>query len=96
MPKSLPCDRNWGKGDTVVVVARQPDASEKFLTRSLAIRTAIDGLPDFRFFDWLLHTVPLPFCDLGYMFISKMRGLLFGPWHGCRVPIEQDRELFVE
>ena len=84
------------RGDSVVVVARQSDGSEKFLTRSLAIRTAIDGLPGFRFFDWFLHVIPLPVCDLGYIFISKTRGLLFGPWHGCRVPIEQDRELFVD
>ena len=85
-----------GRRDTVVVVKRRSDGSEEFLVRSLAIRTVIDGLPGFGFFDRLLHVVPLPISDLGYMFISKARGLLFGPWHGCRVPIEQDPERFVD
>ncbi len=85
-----------GKGDTVVVIARQGDGSEQFLVRSLAIRTVIDGLPGFRFFDRLLHILPLPISDLGYRFISKMRGVLFGPWHGQREPIEEDQELYVE
>jgi len=82
--------------ESVVLVSRRPDGGEDFLVRSSAIRKVIDGLPAFRFFELVLKICPTFLSDLGYRLFSKMRTLLFGPWSHCRVPIEQDRELYVD
>jgi predicted DCC family thiol-disulfide oxidoreductase YuxK len=72
------------------------DGGEDFLVRSAAIREVIKGLPEFRFFERVLQIVPTPISDFGYCIFSKLRAPLFGKWHECRVPIEADRELYVE
>lgn len=82
--------------DSVVLVERKADGSEKFLVRSAAIREVIKGLPEFRFFTILLAIFPTPISDIGYRIFSKLRAPLFGKWHECRVPLEEDRELYVE
>jgi predicted DCC family thiol-disulfide oxidoreductase YuxK len=82
--------------DSVVLVARRADGRENFYVRSTGIRKLIDGLPPFRAFAIVLHLVPTPISDLGYAIFSKLRTPLFGKWHGCRVPIENDRELFLD
>jgi predicted DCC family thiol-disulfide oxidoreductase YuxK len=82
--------------ESVVLVERRPDGSEEFLVRSAAIREVIKGLPEFRVFDTVLRIFPTPISDVGYRVFSKLRGTLFGKWHHCRVPLEQERELYVE
>ena len=82
--------------DSVVLAVRKPDGGEDFLVRSRAIRELIDGLAPFRFFELVLTICPTPLSDLGYMIFSKLRTPLFGKWHNCRVPIEQDKVLFVD
>jgi predicted DCC family thiol-disulfide oxidoreductase YuxK len=82
--------------DSVVLVKRRDDGGEDFLVRSAAIREVIAGLPEFRFFEVLLRIVPAPLSNLGYRIFSKLRTPLFGKWHHCRVPLEQDKELYVE
>jgi predicted DCC family thiol-disulfide oxidoreductase YuxK len=82
--------------DSVVLVVRRANGREDFLVRSAAIRKLIDGLPRFRFFAWVLHLVPTAISDLGYAFFSKLRTALFGKWHHCRVPLEKDKELFLD
>ncbi|MCE0521823.1 MAG: DCC1-like thiol-disulfide oxidoreductase family protein [Methylacidiphilales bacterium] len=84
------------KVESVVLVKRRGDGGEEFLVRSAAIREVIKGLPEFRFFELLLRIVPTPISDLGYRIFSKLRTPLFGKWHHCRVPLEEDRELYVE
>jgi predicted DCC family thiol-disulfide oxidoreductase YuxK len=86
----------FAKVDSVVLVKRRADGGEDFLVRSAAIREVIAGLPEFRFFEWLLQIFPTPLCNLGYRIFSKLRTPLFGKWHYCRAPLEQDRELFVD
>ncbi len=82
--------------DSVVLVKRRADGGEDFLVRSAAICEVIKGLPEFRIFELLLKIVPGPVSNLGYRIFSKLRAPLFGKWHHCRVPLEQDRELYVE
>jgi len=82
--------------DSLVLVKRNMDGREEFLIRSAAVRTVIDGLPPFRIFDTVLHIVPRLISDLGYRILAKLRGVLFSRWHHIRVPIEEDKELFLE
>ena len=82
--------------ESVVLVERQADGSEEFLVRSAAIREVIKGLPEFRVFDMVLRICPTPISNIGYRIFSKLRGTLFGKWHHCRVPLEEEKELYVE
>jgi predicted DCC family thiol-disulfide oxidoreductase YuxK len=82
--------------ESVVLVKRRTDGGEDFLVRAPAIREVIAGLPEFRFFAFLLRILPAPICNLGYRIFSKLRTPLFGKWRHCRVPLEQDKELYVE
>jgi len=82
--------------ESVVLVKRRADGGEDFLVRSPAIREVIAGLPEFRVFELVLRIVPAPISNLGYRIFSKLRTRLFGKWHHCRVPLEKDRELYVE
>ncbi len=82
--------------ESVVLVKRRADGGEDFLVRSEAVREVIAGLPEFRFFDIVLRVVPAPISNLGYRIFSKLRTRLFGKWHHCRVPLEQDKMLYVE
>lgn len=82
--------------ESVVLLKRRPDGGEDLFLRSEAIHEAIRGLPDFKLFDAVLNTVPKSMAELGYKFIARARGLLFGAWHECRPAIENDRELYVE
>ena len=84
------------KVDSVVLVKRRADGGEEFLVRSAAIREVIAGLPRFRAFEIALKIFPKAISDLGYRIFSKLRAPLFGKWHHCRVPIEADKELYVE
>jgi predicted DCC family thiol-disulfide oxidoreductase YuxK len=82
--------------DSVVLVERQADGSEAFLVRSAAIREVIKGLPEFRFFEIALRIFPTFVSDIGYRIFSKLRAPLFGKWHECRVPLEEEKELYVD
>jgi predicted DCC family thiol-disulfide oxidoreductase YuxK len=82
--------------ESVVLVKRRADGDEDFLVRAPAIREVIAGLPEFRFFAFPLRIIPAPMTNLGYRIFSKLRTPLFGKWHHCRVPLEEDRELYVE
>jgi predicted DCC family thiol-disulfide oxidoreductase YuxK len=82
--------------ESVVLVARRPDGREEFLVRNSAIRRLLTGLPRFKLFAWVLHLTPAPLSDLGYWIFSKLRTRLFGKWRHCRVPLEEDRELFLD
>jgi len=83
--------------ESVVLVKRRADGEgEDFLVRAPAIREVITGLPEFRFFEVVLKIVPAPISNLGYRIFSKLRAPLFGKWHHCRVPLEEDKELYVE
>jgi predicted DCC family thiol-disulfide oxidoreductase YuxK len=83
--------------ESVVLVKRRADGEgENYLVRAPAIREVIAGLPEFRFFELVLRIVPAPISNLGYRIFSKLRTPLFGKWHQCRVPLEQDKELYVE
>jgi predicted DCC family thiol-disulfide oxidoreductase YuxK len=84
-----------GPVESVVLVVRKTDGTEDYLVRSAAIREVIKGLPEFRFFELMLQIFPTPISDLGYRIFSKLRTPLFGKWHHCRVPIEEDKQLFV-
>ena len=87
---------NLAKAESVLLVLRRPDGTEDFLVRSAAIRHVIDGLPEFRAFELLLKIFPTPISDIGYRIFSKLRAPLFGKWHHCRVPLEKDKELYVD
>jgi predicted DCC family thiol-disulfide oxidoreductase YuxK len=82
--------------ESVVLVERRADGGEDFLVRSAAIREVIKGLPRFRFFEIVLQITPTFISDIGYHIFAKLRAPLFGKWHHCRVPIEADKELYVE
>lgn len=82
--------------DSVVLVTRQADGTEDYLVRSSAIRAVIEGLPEFRLFAILLRLCPTLLSDLGYRIFSKLRAPLFGKWSHCRVPLEQDKRLYVD
>ena len=86
----------FARVDSIVLVKRRADGGEDFLVRSEAIREVIKGLPRFRFFEIVLAIFPTPISNLGYRIFSKLRTPLFGKWHHCRVPIEADKELYVE
>ena len=82
--------------DSVVLLSRDANETEEVLVRSAAIRKVIEGLPRFRVFSFVLNVVPVPLSDVGYRIFSKLRTPLFGKWHHCRVPLEEEKELFVE
>jgi predicted DCC family thiol-disulfide oxidoreductase YuxK len=84
------------KTESVLLVIRRDDGREDYLVRSAAIREVIAGLPEFRFFEVMLQIFPTFLSDIGYRIFSKLRAPLFGKWHHCRVPIEEDKELFVD
>ncbi len=91
-----PSHPKFAKVESVVLVKRRPDGSEDFLIRSASIREVIKGLPEFRFFEVVLQIFPTFLSDIGYRIFSKLRTPLFGKWHHCRVPIEDDKQLFVD
>jgi predicted DCC family thiol-disulfide oxidoreductase YuxK len=91
-----PAHPDLAKVESVLLVVRQPDGSEEFLVRSEAIREVIKGLPEFRFFELALQIFPTFISDIGYRIFSKLRAPLFGKWHHCRVPLEEDKQLFVD
>jgi len=82
--------------ESVVLVERRADGGENFLVRSEAIREVIKGLPEFRVFEIALQIFPTFLSDIGYRIFSKLRAPLFGKWHHCRVPLEEDKDLYVE
>ena len=82
--------------ESVVLVKRRADGTEQFLVRSPAIREVIAGLPEFRLFETVLRLCPDFISNLGYRIFSKLRTPLFGKWHSCRVPLEKDRDLYVD
>jgi predicted DCC family thiol-disulfide oxidoreductase YuxK len=82
--------------DSVVLVKRRADGGEDFLVRAAAIREVIAGLPKFRFFEIVLRIFPDFLSNIGYRIFSKLRAPLFGKWHECRVPLEEDKELYVD
>ncbi len=83
--------------DSIVVISRNGVGREDILVRSPAVRVIVEGLPGFHFFAFLLQIIPTPICNLGYRIFSTLRGTLtLGKFSGCRVPTEQDRELFVD
>ena len=82
--------------ESVVLVKRRSDGGEDFLVRAPAIREVIAGLPKFRFFEIVLKIFPDFISDIGYRIFSKFRTRLFGKLDHCRVPLPQERELFVE
>jgi predicted DCC family thiol-disulfide oxidoreductase YuxK len=82
--------------DSIVLAVRNGEGGNDFLVRSAAIRTVLDGLPGFRFFAGVLHLVPIPISNIGYRLFSKVRTPLFGKWHHCRVPLEEDRDLYLD
>jgi predicted DCC family thiol-disulfide oxidoreductase YuxK len=84
------------KVESVVLAKRRADGGEDFLVRSVAIRQLIQGLPNFRFFDFVLSVTPSPLADVGYRIFSKFRTRLFGKLTQCRVPSAEERHLFVE
>jgi len=81
---------------SIVVISRNGVGREDILVRSPAVRIIVEGLPGFRFFAFLLQIIPTPICNLGYLVVSKIRGSLLGKLSQCRVPTEQERELFVD
>jgi len=82
--------------ESVVLALRRSDGNEDFLIRSAAVRAVLKGLPEFRAFEVILQIIPTPISDLGYRIFSKLRTRLFGKWHHCRVPLEQDKVLYVD
>jgi predicted DCC family thiol-disulfide oxidoreductase YuxK len=92
----LPAHPEVANVESVVLLSRRADGTEEATVRSRAIRRVIAGLPEFWFFRLMLAIFPTSLADLGYRIFSKLRAPLFGKWHHCRRPIEQDRELYVE
>lgn len=86
----------FAKVDSVVLVKRRADGEEDFLVRAPAVREVIAGLPEFRFFEAMLNFFPDFLSDIGYRIFSRLRTPLFGKYHHCRVPLEEDKELYVE
>jgi predicted DCC family thiol-disulfide oxidoreductase YuxK len=82
--------------ESIVVISRNGMGHEDILVRSPAVRIVVEGLPGFRFFAFLLQIIPTPICNLGYLIVSRMRSSLLGKLSQCRVPTEQERELFVD
>jgi predicted DCC family thiol-disulfide oxidoreductase YuxK len=81
--------------ESVVVVKRRADGGEDYFVRSRAVREVIAGLPEFRFFEIVLTIFPAFLSDIGYRIFAKLRSVLFGKWHHCRLPLEEDKELYV-
>ncbi len=81
--------------ESIVLAKRRADGGDDFLVRSAAIREALAGLPEFRFFGTVLRVVPTPIANLGYRIFSKIRTPLFGRLDRCRVPLEEEKDLFV-
>jgi predicted DCC family thiol-disulfide oxidoreductase YuxK len=92
----VPNHPDLAKAESVLLVVRRADGSEDFLVRSAAIREVIKGLPKFRLFEVVLQIFPTFLSDIGYRIFSKLRAPLFGKWHHCRVPLEEDKQLFVD
>lgn len=86
----------FAKVESIVLVKRREDGREDYLVRSAAIHEVIRGLPRFRFFDIVLTIFPAFLSDIGYRIFSKLRTPLFGKWHHCRVPLEEEKGLFVD
>ncbi len=84
------------RAESVFLIKRREDGSQEFLVRSPAIREVIKGLPEFRFFEVMLQIFPTFLSDIGYRIFSKLRAPLFGKWHHCRVPLEEDKILYVD
>lgn len=84
------------KVESIVVISRNGLGREDILIRSPAVRTVIEGLPGFHFFAFLLQIIPTSVCNLGYRLFSKIRTPLFGRLSQCRVPTQQERDLFVD
>jgi len=82
--------------ESVVLVKRRADGGDEYLVRSAAIRELVQGLPEFRFFRFVLQIVPAPISDIGYRIFSKFRTRIFGKLDQCRAPLPDERELFVE
>jgi predicted DCC family thiol-disulfide oxidoreductase YuxK len=83
--------------ESIVVISRNGLGHEDILVRTPAVRTIVEGLPDFRFFAFLLQVIPTPICNLGYLIFSRLRGsLTLGKFSSCRVSTQQERELFVD
>jgi len=92
----VPTHPEFAKVDSVVLVSRRSDGSEEYSVRSAAVARIIRGLPEFRFFDLVLRVCPTFLADIGYRIFSKLRTVLFGKWSHCRVPLEEDKQLFVD
>jgi predicted DCC family thiol-disulfide oxidoreductase YuxK len=86
----------FGNVESVVLIKRRADGGEEFLVRAAAVREVTEGLPEFRFFNGVLHLFPDFLSNIGYIIFSRLRTPLFGKYHHCRVPLEEDRELYVE
>ncbi len=84
------------KVESVVLVVRRDDGREEFLVRTAAIREVIAGLKPFRFFEIVLRIFPTFLSNIGYRIFSKLRTPLFGRWSHCRVPLEEEKVLFVD
>jgi predicted DCC family thiol-disulfide oxidoreductase YuxK len=82
--------------NSVVLLKRSPDGSEKVFTRSAAIRESMAGLPKYRFFQFVLNVLPARVADLGYDFFATYRGKLVARWHDQRPGIEGNSELYVD
>jgi len=94
--KVVPAHPEFAKVESVVLVVRREDGSEDYLVRSAAIRECLKGLRPFRFFETVLQICPTFLSDIGYRIFSKLRTPLFGRWSHCRVPLEEEKVLFVD
>ena len=81
---------------SIVLVQRAADGTENVLTRSTAVRAAIDGLPGYAVASAILAITPGPLADFGYGLFSKNRKRIFGTQNICNVIQPADRELFLE
>jgi predicted DCC family thiol-disulfide oxidoreductase YuxK len=82
--------------DSIVLAVHRTDGGDDFLVRSAAVRQLMAGLPRFRFFSLILRVVPTPLSDLGYRMFAMVRLSIFGKLDQCRVPLEDERELFLD
>lgn len=81
---------------SVVLLRRDASGREEILTRSAAVRAAIDGLPAYRTAAAILRRTPRPLADFGYAIFSRFRKLIFGTQNVCNVVKPAERELFLE
>ena len=84
------------KVDSIVLAVHRADGGEDFLVRSAAIRELINGLPRFRILLFFLRLIPTPISDLGYRMFAKVRISIFGKLDQCRIPLESEREFFLD